>query len=90
MLGLYKEQLESGDWGKNIADTFMGNWDPRNPSTGSNGTWGKKDEKDGISGPEICWVHGGKVDPLGLIEMDDEEKEVRDRSLGVYTFSSTL
>ncbi len=55
----------------------MGTWNPQNPSMGSNGaSWGKKEEKDTASGPEICWVHDGSVDPLGLIDMDEEEKEV--------------
>jgi PERQ amino acid-rich with GYF domain-containing protein len=77
MLGLYKEQRDGGNWGQNISEAFMGTWDPHNPSAGSNGTWGKKDEKEGASGPEICWIHGGNIDPLGLIDMDDEERDVR-------------
>jgi len=43
----------------------------------TNGGWGKKeDHKEGISGPDICWDHEGKVQPLGLIDMTDHEKEV--------------
>ena len=76
MLGLYKEQRESTNWAKNIENAFMGPWNLENPSASSSGTWGKKDDKDGISGPEICWVHAGNVEPLGLLEMDDEERDV--------------
>jgi PERQ amino acid-rich with GYF domain-containing protein len=77
MLSLYKSQRESGNWGKHVADAFMTDWSPRDGTSASNGSWGKRDDqKDGSAGPEICWDHGGQVQPLGLIEMNDEEKEV--------------
>jgi len=75
---MYKKQKESENWGKNIGELFMGEWNPTDPSAASNGSWARRDEnKDPTSGPEICWDHGGNVEPLGLLDMTDEEKDVR-------------
>lgn len=77
LLNMYKGQRESGTWGRNIADLFMGDWNPHEVGGETIGMWSKKDEhKEGVSGPELCWDHSGKVEPLGLIDMNDEEKEV--------------
>lgn len=44
----------------------------------SHGGWGKRDDhKEQSTGAEICWDHEGTVQPLSLIEMNDEEKQVR-------------
>lgn len=76
LLDLYKSQRETGALGKNMADYFVADWDPH-VETAVNGAWGKRDDqKDSATGPEVCWDHGGHVEPLALMDMSDEEKEV--------------
>lgn len=80
LLDLYKGQRDAAEWNKKVTDIFMASWNPldaNSPANGS-GAWGKRDDhKDNSLGPEICWDHGGQVEPLGLISLNDEEKEVR-------------
>jgi len=77
LLNLYKSQRESGNLGKNVADYFVADWNPHQETPSVNGASGKReDQKDMPTGPEVCWDHGGQVEPLGLIDMTDDEKEV--------------
>ena len=77
LLDLYRSQRESGALSKNVADYFVADWDPHVESPSLNGAWGKReDQKDTSTGPEVCWDHGGHVEPLALLDMTDEEKEV--------------
>ena len=88
LLDIYKALRDSGILGKNLADYFVADWDPHLASPTTNGgAWGKRDDhrnnhsssthhKDNHVGPEICWDHGGQVEPLGLLVMPDDEKEV--------------
>ncbi|KAF4277644.1 hypothetical protein CNMCM8057_002472 [Aspergillus fumigatus] len=77
LLSLYKAQRESGTLGKNVADYFIADWNPHVETPPTNGAWGKReDSKDNPSGPEICWDHGGQVEPLGLVDMTGDEKEL--------------
>ena len=77
LLDLYKSQRETGALGKNMADYFVADWDPHVETPAVNGAWGRRDDqKDSTTGPEVCWDHGGNVEPLGLMDMSDEEKEV--------------
>ncbi|PWY74443.1 hypothetical protein BO70DRAFT_389044 [Aspergillus heteromorphus CBS 117.55] len=76
LLSLYRNQRESGVLGKNVAEYFVADWNPHETSP-VNGAWGKReDSKDNPSGPEVCWDHGGHVEPLGLVDMTDDEKEL--------------
>ena len=78
LLGLYKSQREWDGWGKNVTDYLMADWNPRD-GVAPTSAWGKRDDqqKDNSSGPEVCWDHGGQVQPLALVDMSDEEKDVR-------------
>lgn len=77
MLSIYKNQEDSGNLGKNLSDIFLGSWNPEDPKLGQTSSWGKRDDtKDTATGPEICWDHEGRTAPLGLQDMDDEEREV--------------
>ncbi|KAF9890671.1 hypothetical protein FE257_005537 [Aspergillus nanangensis] len=79
LLSLYKSYQESGTLSKNVADYFVGDWDPHveTPSA-ANGAWGRRDDskENNPTGPEVCWDHGGQSDPLGLVDMSDDEKEL--------------
>lgn len=77
LLNLYKAQRDSGALNKNVAEYFAADWNPRPDTSPVNGAWGRReDSKDNSSGPEVCWDHGGQMEPLGLVDMTDEEKEV--------------
>lgn len=77
LLDLYKSQRESGSLAKNVTDYFVADWDPHVETPSVNGAWGKReDQKDPPNGPEVCWDHGGQIEPLALMNMTDEEKEV--------------
>lgn len=76
LLNLYRIQQESGNLGKNVEDYFVADWNPHVETSALNGTWGKRDDKDHPTGPEVCWDHGGQSEPLGLADMTDDEKEV--------------
>ncbi|KAM5432298.1 kinesin-like protein [Microsporum canis] len=78
LLNLYKNQRGSKDWGKSISGYFMGDWNPRSERPPTNGSWGKQDDSkdNNAAGPEICWDHKGQSEPLGLMDMNDEEKEL--------------
>ena len=77
LLELYKAQRDTGILTKNVADYFVADWNPHIETPAVNGAWGKRDDhKDNSNGPEVCWDHGGQIEPLGLMDMTDDEKEV--------------
>jgi PERQ amino acid-rich with GYF domain-containing protein len=77
LLDIYKVQRETGSLGKDVEEYFVADWDPHMVTPAVNGAWGKRDDhKNSSAGPEVCWDHGGQVEPLGLTEMTEEEKEV--------------
>jgi PERQ amino acid-rich with GYF domain-containing protein len=76
MLDMYRTQ---GNATKSLADVLTEGWSPGTIGTSSNGGWSRRDEQKDHTGPEICWDHDGTVQPLGLIDMTEEEKEVRYR-----------
>lgn len=81
-----KEQLL--DLGRSLRDAeggladglpslYTGGWQPDLVNGASTAGWGRGEHgRDGQSGPDVCWVKDGNMEPLGLREMDDEE-EVR-------------
>ncbi|MCJ1478111.1 hypothetical protein MMC13_006787 [Lambiella insularis] len=76
LLDLYRAQGEPGSIYKNASEHLVEGWNPGNSPAASNGSWNRRDEhKDAISGPEICWDYEGSIQPLGLSELSDEEKE---------------
>ena len=79
LLTLYKTQKESGELGKNIAHLFIGGWQPGSAASGNVSLWAQKDDpsKENGSAADICWDFDGGISPLGFVEMDEEEREVR-------------
>ncbi|KAJ5613184.1 hypothetical protein N7510_006378 [Penicillium lagena] len=76
LLDFYKVQRETGTLGKNVEEYFVADWDPHMVTPAVNGAWGKRDDhKNSSAGPEVCWDHEGQLEPLGLTEMTDDEKE---------------
>ena len=77
LLDLFRSQMTSGPTATNVCELYMEGWNPGVVNGTTNGGWGKRDDhKDGLMGPEICWDYEGKVQPLALVEMNDQEKEV--------------
>uniref|UniRef100_A0A093VH25 GYF domain-containing protein mpd2 n=1 Tax=Talaromyces marneffei PM1 TaxID=1077442 RepID=A0A093VH25_TALMA len=80
LLSIFKGQRDSGALGKNMGDHFLASWNPLEDAGATNGAWAKKeDQKDSPPGPEVCWDHLGHYEPLGLIEMTEEERERHQR-----------
>ncbi|RDW90357.1 uncharacterized protein DSM5745_02132 [Aspergillus mulundensis] len=76
LLDLYKAQRDTGVLTKHVADYFVADWNPHIETPAANGVWGKRDDhKDNPTGPEVCWEHGGQIEPLGLVDMTEDEKE---------------
>ena len=78
LLDLYKAQ-QTSESGLNdgLSSLFLGGWQPDSTNGASSGSWGRSDNaRDGQPGPDICWDREGANEPLGFIDMDDEEREV--------------
>ena len=75
---MFRAQGRPGQVNHNVSDLFVDGWNP-SPTNGiTNGGWGRRDDqKEASTGPDICWDHDGKVQPLSLIDMSEEEKQVR-------------
>ena len=77
LLDLFRAQGDSSDLFKNPSEHLVEGWNPNTSTMAGNGAWNRRDDhKDGINGPEICWDHEGAIQPLGLMEPSEEEKEV--------------
>lgn len=76
LLDLFRSQRESSP-STNVSDLYVDGWHPSAPNGMTNGGWSRKDEpKEGLAGPEMCWDYDGKVHPLALSDMTEQEKEV--------------
>lgn len=76
LLDFYRVQAE-GPSSHTISDLFVGGWTPEASSAINNDTWNSRESfKESNNGPEICWDYEGSIQPLGLIEMNEDEKEV--------------
>jgi PERQ amino acid-rich with GYF domain-containing protein len=78
MIDIYKAQRDSGALDRNLEQLFSGGWNPFEQKDEAVSSWDKRDKgKDQVAGPEICWNPQVDDDPLSLLDMTDEEKEVR-------------
>lgn len=68
MLSVYASQKELGLLGANLSRIFAGPWDIDSFDPVSFST------KD--PGPEVCWNNEPSSEPLGLRDMDDNERQV--------------
>jgi len=60
-----------------LSDLYLGGWHPEIANGGSSSGWGRSDaSRDAQPGPEICWDREGTIQPLGLEELNEEEREV--------------
>lgn len=78
LIVLYKQQREAGALDHTLSAIFTGGWNPLDAAEFSNSAWGRRDEgKDPVVGPEVCWDHNPGPEPLALVEMSEDEREVR-------------
>ena len=75
LLELFKTQSKSGSLNTNVNDLLLDGWTP-GINGASNGGWGKRDDHKDVAGPEMCWERDGGVQPMALLDMTAEEKEV--------------
>ena len=74
---MFRAQGRAAHPNHNVSDLFVDGWNPGSMNGIPNGGWGRKDDQKEVPiGPEICWDHEGSVQPLSLIEMSEEEKQV--------------
>lgn len=79
MVALYKHQRDTGALDQTLSAIFTGGWNPLDARESTSSAWGRRDEgkESSIIGPEICWDHTATIEPLALVDMNDEEREVR-------------
>ncbi len=70
-MSVYTQQKDAGLIDAGVDTYFAGPWDV---NAGANGSFGRPDSRD--AGPEVCWTSQPDSVPLGLIEMDDSERQV--------------
>ncbi|KAI4261513.1 MAG: hypothetical protein L6R42_003290, partial [Xanthoria sp. 1 TBL-2021] len=75
LLDLFRAQRENPA-STQVSDLYVDGWLPSSANGITNGGWSRTDElKEGSAGPEMCWDHEGKVQPLALSDMTEQEKE---------------
>jgi hypothetical protein len=95
LLDLFRKEQAAGNIKDGIAGLYVNGWEP-NIANGSSATsWGRRDDsKDGQAGADICWARDGRLDPMALSELTEDEKEVRTAincslpKLTLHSFSS--
>ena len=81
---MFRSQAKSESFKDNVNDLLLDGWTPGLDGT-SDGGWGKRDDHRDVMGPEICWDPDGNTQPLALMEMSAEEKEVNHSLLYNFT-----
>ena len=78
LLDIFRAQSRTNAAGPSIRNLYVDGWNPHTSKVMTNGGWSAKDgHEDGLMGSDICWDQDGKVQPLGLFDMTEQEKEVR-------------
>lgn len=78
LLELFRAQQSiDGGLSDGLPNLYVGGWQP-DVANGTVAGWGRTEHnRDAQPGPDVCWDRDGTVGPLGLIDMDDDEREVR-------------
>lgn len=78
MLHLFRSHRESDELRDGLSDLYVGNWEPSISNGTSASNWGRKDDhgREGQGGVDLCWDRDGNVQPLGLHDLTEDEKEV--------------
>ncbi|EOD49817.1 gyf domain-containing protein [Neofusicoccum parvum] len=75
LLSLFRQIPPDSDDG--LDGLYAGGWEPQSMNGASGGAWGRSHEhgKENPPGPDVCWDREGRMHPLGLSDMTEEEKE---------------
>lgn len=78
LLDLFKaQQMSEGGLRDGLPSLYVGGWQPDISNGSASAGWGRPEHsRDGQPGPDICWDRDGTVEPLGLVDMDSEERDV--------------
>ena len=77
LLDLLKQQQEAISHAQDLSALLVGGWDSRGTNSTNHDHSVREGGLNGLpQGVEICWEHSGGIQPLGLIEMTEDEKEV--------------
>ncbi|RMX81389.1 hypothetical protein D0869_06844 [Hortaea werneckii] len=78
LLDLFKAQAGmDGGLRDGLPNLYVGGWQPDLANGANAAAWGRSDQaRDNQPGPDICWDRHGNVEPLGLTDMDEEEREL--------------
>lgn len=80
-----QQQSKEGGLSDGLAAHLVGGWQP-DITNGSTSSWGRNDNgRDAQPGPELAWDRDGTGEPLGLSDMDDDEREVREAERCILT-----
>lgn len=77
MLSIFQTLKDSSALDRNLEDIFLGSWDPLEAKLPSTSQALRGDGKDQTPGPEVCWNYNVNPEPFGLMDMTDEDKQVR-------------
>jgi PERQ amino acid-rich with GYF domain-containing protein len=78
LLDLYKaQQSVDGGLRDGLENLYVSGWQPDTSNGSASAGWSRGDSsRDVQPGADVCWDRAGTVEPLGLTEMDEEEREV--------------
>ncbi|KAK5135648.1 hypothetical protein LTR08_004949 [Meristemomyces frigidus] len=71
------QQSAEGGLRDGLPGLYIGGWQPDTANGAVSAGWGRTDHgRDVQPGPDVCWDREGRVEPLGLTDMDEEEREL--------------
>ena len=78
LLDLYRSQQTSdGGLRDGLPSLYVGGWQPDTANGAHSAGWSRNEHnRESQPGPDLCWERDGGVEPLGLTEMDDQEREL--------------
>lgn len=73
LLDLYRSQNLEGGLRDGLTQLYVNGWQPEATNGAAGAGWGRSEHvRDVQPGPEVCWDRDGAVEPLGLVELDDD------------------
>ncbi|QIX01136.1 hypothetical protein AMS68_006653 [Peltaster fructicola] len=77
LLDLYRSQSVEGGLRESLTQLYVNGWQPETSNGTAGSGWGRSEHaRDVQPGPEVCWDRDGAVEPLGLVELDEDEREL--------------
>jgi PERQ amino acid-rich with GYF domain-containing protein len=79
LLTIFKSHQEARSLHTFLSGAFIAPWNPlEDHSPPSNGAAPRKDDvRDSAVGPDVCWLPAAHEEPLALLDMTADEKEVK-------------